>query len=113
MDQFAQQNIENKIFTLRGVQVMLDNDLAELYGVTTGRLNEQVKRNIDRFPPDFMFQINESEWKNLISHFAISNWGGRRKMPFALTEHGVASISGVLKVKLQPEWFSIPYRAHQ
>ncbi|MBN1769348.1 MAG: ORF6N domain-containing protein [Prolixibacteraceae bacterium] len=76
---------------------MLDKDLAELYGVTTGRLNEQVKRNIDRFPADFMFQLNETEWKNLISQNAISNWGGRRKLPFAYTEQGVASLSDVLK----------------
>lgn len=61
MEQLTPQSIENKIFTLRGVQVMLDKDLAELYGATTGRLNEQVKRNIDRFPADFMFQLNESE----------------------------------------------------
>lgn len=97
MEQPAPQSIENKIFTLRGVQVMLDKDLAELYGVTTGRLNEQVKRNIDRFPADFMFQLNDSEWKNLISQNAISKWGGRRKLPFAFTEQGVASLSGVLK----------------
>lgn len=61
MEQLTPQSIENKIFTLRGVQVMLDKDLAELYGATTGRLNEQVKRNIDRFPADFMFLLNESE----------------------------------------------------
>lgn len=89
--------ISQKIYLIRGVKVMLDKDLAELYGVTTGRLNEQVKRNIDRFPADFMFQLNETEWKNLISQNAISNWGGRRKLPFAYTEQGVASLSDVLK----------------
>ena len=71
---------------------MLDKDLAELYQVSTGRLNEQVKRNIDRFPVDFMFQLNEDEFKILISQNAISSWGGRRKLPFAFTEHGVLSV---------------------
>ena len=75
---------------------MLDEDLAELYAVPTGRLNEQVKRNIDRFPEDFMFQLTEQEFKNLISQIATSSWGGRRKLPFAFTEHGVLMLSSVL-----------------
>jgi len=90
-------NIQNKIFTIRGKQVMLDSDLAELYNVSTGRLNEQVKRNIDRFPEDFMFRLTENEWKNLMSQNASSSWGGRRKLPNVFTEQGVSSLSGVLK----------------
>jgi len=74
----APEMIENKILFLRGKKVMLDRDLAVLYGVPTFRLNEQVKRNRQRFPPDFMFRLNKQEFKNLTSHFAISSWGGRR-----------------------------------
>ena len=76
---------------------MLDKDLAEMYGVPTFRLNEAVKRNSLRFPEDFMFQLTENEFKNLISQFAISSWGGTRKMPYAFTEHGVAMLSSVLR----------------
>ena len=94
----SQHKIEKQIFTLRGVQLMLDFDLAEIYNVTTGRLNEQVSRNIDRFPPDFMFQLTKSEWDNLKSQNAIpSSHGGRRKLPYVFTEQGVAGLSGVLK----------------
>ena len=75
---------------------MLDEDLAELYQVTTGRLNEQVKRNITRFPPDFMFQLTEEEFANLKSQNATSSWGGRRKLPNAFSEHGVLMLSSVL-----------------
>lgn len=82
---------------------MLDDDLAELYQVETRRLNEQVKRNIERFPEDFMFQLTEEEWQNLKSQNATSSptdgkasWGGRRKIPFAFTEHGVLMLSSVL-----------------
>ena len=75
---------------------MLDNDLADLYQVETRRLNEQVKRNIDSFPEDFMFQLNEKEWENLKSQNATSSWGGRRKKPYAFTEHGVLMLSSVL-----------------
>lgn len=75
---------------------MLDDDLAELYRVETRRLNEQVKRNIERFPEDFMFRLTESEWEILKSQNATSSWGGRRKRPFAFTEHGVLMLSSVL-----------------
>ena len=75
---------------------MLDDDLAELCQVETRRLNEQVKRNIDRFPEDFMFQLTEAELENLKSQNATSSWGGRRKIPFAFTEHGVLMSSSVL-----------------
>ena len=92
--------IKNKIHTIRGVQVMLDKDLAELYGVSTGRLNEQVKRNIVRFPGDFMFKLdNKDLLENLMSQNAISRWGGTRKRPYAFTEQGVAMLSSVLKSK--------------
>jgi len=78
---------------------MLDSDLAELYGVETKRLNEQVGRNRDRFPEDFMFQLNDEEWLNLKSKFATSSWGGRRKLPFVFTEHGILMLSSVLNSK--------------
>ena len=88
--------IMNKIYLIRGQKVMLDNDLAELYAVKTGRLNEQVKRKIDRFPEDFMFRLTPDEFENLKSQFAISSWGGRRKSPYAFTEHGVLMLSSIL-----------------
>jgi len=89
--------IENKIFLIRGKKVMFDRDLAMLYGVKTFVLNQAVKRNIKRFPEDFMFQLTKEELENLKSHFVISSWGGVRKMPFAFTEQGVAMLSSVLK----------------
>jgi len=92
------QIIESKIFTIRGQQVMLDRDLAELYQVTTKRLNEQVKRNIQKFPSDFMFQLTEDEWKILRSQFATSKnkRGGRTYIPFVFTEIGCNTVSGIL-----------------
>ena len=90
-------NIEAMIRVVRGVQVMLDSDLAMLYGVENKRLNEQVKRNITRFPPDFMFQLNSEEMKNLKSQIATSSWGGSRKRPYAFTRNGVAMLSSVLR----------------
>lgn len=88
--------ISGKIYFIRGRKVMLDEDLADLYGVTTGNLNKAVKRNATRFPDDFMFILLKDEYENLIFQFGISNWGGRRKLPFAFTEQGVAMLSGVL-----------------
>jgi len=88
--------IINKIYLIRESKVMLDSDLAELYGVETRRLNEQVKRNLSRFPEDFMFQLSEDEFNNLKSQIATSSWGGRRKPPFVFTEHGVLMLSSVL-----------------
>jgi hypothetical protein len=88
--------VMNKIYLIRNCKVMLDDDLAELYQVETRRLNEQVKRNADRFPEDFMFQLTDSEWENLKSQNATSSWGGRRKIPYAFTEHGVLMLSSVL-----------------
>ena len=92
----ADEVITSKIYLIREHKVMLDTDLAELYQVETRRLNEQVKRNIDRFPEDFMFQLTEKEWENLKSQNATSSWGGRRKNPYAFTEHGVLMLSSVL-----------------
>jgi hypothetical protein len=93
------QTIQNKIYTLRGVQVMIDRDLATLYGVETRRLNEQVKRNIERFPEEFMFQMTKEELENWKSQFATSNKEtmGLRKLPFVFTEQGVSMLSTVLK----------------
>ncbi len=88
--------VASKIYVIRGTKVMLDQDLAVLYGVETKRLNEQVKRNSDRFPADFMFQLNQEEFSNLRSQFATSSWGGVRKAPYAFTEQGVAMLSGVI-----------------
>ncbi len=94
----SNNRIENRIFTIRGEYVMLDSDLAEIYCVPTSRLNEQVKRNAERFPEDFMFKLSKEEWGNLISQNATSSaHGGRRKLPFVFTEQGVAGLSGVLK----------------
>jgi hypothetical protein len=92
-----EESIREKIYSIRGFQVMLDRDLAELYGVETRRINEQVKRNIERFPDNFCFQLEIEEFENLMSQFAISSWGGYRKMPYAFTEHGVVMFAGVLK----------------
>jgi len=88
--------IMSKIYLIRDQKVMLDADLAELYEVETRRLNEQVKRNIERFPDDFMFQLTKEEFEHLKSQIATSSWGGRRKLPFAFTEHGVLMLSSVL-----------------
>ncbi|MDZ4203215.1 MAG: ORF6N domain-containing protein [Bacteroidales bacterium] len=92
--------VMSKIYLIRGQKVMLDSDLAELYGAETRRLNEQVKRNRDRFPEDFMFQLTETEFENLKSQIATSSWGGRRKLPSAFTEHGVLMLSSVLNSDL-------------
>ncbi len=91
--------VMSKIYQIRNQKVMLDEDLAELYGVETKRLNEQVKRNIDRFPEDFMFSLDEEEFTNLKSQFATSSWGGRRNLPNVFTEHGVLMLSSVLNSK--------------
>jgi hypothetical protein len=89
--------IRNLIYHIRGKAVMIDSDLSAMYQVETGRLNEAVRRNIRRFPEDFMFQLTEDEFKNLISQIAISSsHGGRRKLPQVFTEQGVAMLSGVL-----------------
>ena len=90
------QKIENKIYFIRRCRVMFDSDLAEIYGVTTKRLNEQVKRNSDRFPADFMFILTEKEFEILKSQIATSRWGGRRKLPYVFTEYGALMLASVL-----------------
>ena len=87
------------VLRIRGVQVMLDSDLAQLYGVETKALNQAVKRNLNRFPDNYMFQLQENEFISLRSQFVTSNYstqGGRRYLPFVFTEHGVAMLSAVL-----------------
>ena len=91
------QIIESKIFTIRGQQVMLDRDLAELYQVETKVLNRAVKRNILSFPEDFMFQLTKKETENLRCHFGTASWGGSRTLPFVFTEHGCIQVCTVLK----------------
>ncbi len=94
------QVVMNKIYMIRGQNVMLDFDLAELYHVETGQLKRQVRRNIDRFPSDFMFELTPDEFKDLRSQFGTSSWGGIRYMPMAFTEQGVSMLSGVLNSKV-------------
>ena len=90
-------NIQALIKTIRGVQVILDRDVAGLYGVATGALNRQVKRNEERFPEDFMFRLSAEEWNNLKCQIGISSWGGDRQLPYAFTENGIAMLSSVLR----------------
>lgn len=89
--------VDEKIFVIRGIQVMIDNDLSELYQIETKRLMEQVRRNIERFDLDFMFQLTKEEFDNLKSQNATSSWGGKRKLPFVFTEQGVYMLATVLK----------------
>lgn len=98
MEIASSAQIERMIFVIRGQKVMLDSDLAALYEIPTSRLNEQVKRNLDRFPSDFMFQITEKEFEDLQNLIAFKHKGrgGRRKLPFVFTECGVAMLSSVL-----------------
>ncbi|PVX45026.1 ORF6N domain-containing protein [Flavobacterium sp. 103] len=88
--------ISSKIYLIRNQKVMLDKDLAELYVVETKQLKRQVRRNMERFPEDFMFELNQQEFDNLRSQFGTSNWGGTRYLPMAFTEQGVAMLSSVL-----------------
>ena len=92
--------VMNKIYMIRGQKVMLDRDLAELYCVETKQLKRQVKRNKDRFPEDFMFELSQEELNNLRSQIGTSSWGGRRYKPYAFTEQGVSMLSGVLNSKI-------------
>ena len=96
---FDQQEIEKRIFTIRDVQVMFDSHLAEMYGVETKVLNQSVKRNAERFPESFCFQLTEVEFSNLRSQFVTSSTehGGRRYLPYVFTEQGVAMLSAILR----------------
>jgi hypothetical protein len=93
------ETIESKIFLIRSQKVMLDRDLAELYDIETRVLNKAVTRNLNRFPGDFMFQLNKEEFESLKFHFGTSSWGGTRKLPRVFTEQGVAMLSSVLGSK--------------
>lgn len=90
------ERIENKIYLIRGNKVILDSDLADLYGVSTKQLTRQVRRNIRRFPGDFLIQLTREELGNLRCQFGTSSWGGTRYRPLAFTEQGIAMLSGVL-----------------
>ncbi len=90
------QIIQNKIYEIRGMRVMLDFDLSELYEIETKVLKQSVRRNLNRFPKDFMFELTLDEWSNLRSQFVTSSWGGTRYLPFAFTEQGVAMLASVL-----------------
>ena len=97
MNNFPQEQIQSKIYNIRGKQVMLDSDLAGIYQVETKRLKEQVNRNIERFPNDFMFELTKEELEILRSQNATSSWGGSRYMPYVFTEQGVYMLATVLK----------------
>ena len=88
--------IESKIYLIRGEKILLDKDLAEMYGVETKQLKRAVRRNIDRFPDVFMFELSKEEFQNLRNQFGTSSWGGTRYSPMAFTEQGVAMLSSVL-----------------
>ena len=98
-----ERNIQNLIRIVGGVQVILDRDIARLYGVETGALNRQVKRNQERFPKDFMFRLSADEWENLKCQNGISSWGGDRQLPYAFTENGIAMLSSVLRSNIAIE----------
>ncbi len=93
----SEELIISKIYLIRDRKVMLDKDLAELYNVETKVFNQAVKRNMERFPADFMFQLTTEEYENLRSQIVTSSWGGSRYLPYAFTEQGVAMLSSVLK----------------
>jgi hypothetical protein len=95
-DMISSKEIEKKIYLLRDQRVMIDRDLAELYGVETKVLNQALKRNIDRFPDDFIFQLTKNEFDALRSQFVTSNRGGSRYLPYAFTEHGILMLSSIL-----------------
>ncbi|MCF8407933.1 MAG: ORF6N domain-containing protein, partial [Crocinitomicaceae bacterium] len=94
------EQIKKSILEIRGKKVILDFELAKMYQTETKRLKESVRRNIRRFPPDFMFELTAEEWGNLRSQIATSSWGGQRYLPFAFTEQGVAMLSSVLNSEI-------------
>jgi hypothetical protein len=95
--QLLDEIVINKIYLIRGMKVMLDKDLAEMYEVETKVLKQSIKRNLDRFPEDFMFELTDKEFENLRSQFVTSSWGGTRYNPMVFTEQGVAMLSSILK----------------
>jgi len=96
MDESKLKQIQNMIYEIREHKVMFDSDLATLYQIEVKALNRAVKRNCKRFPDDFMFQLTYEEWDSLKYHFGTSSWGGKRKLPYVFTEHGIAMLSGLL-----------------
>jgi len=92
-----EQAAQNRIYRIRGQQIMVGQDLADLYGVPVSQLIQAIKRNLERFPIDFMFQLSMQEWEILKSQFVISSWGGIRTRPYAFTEQGIAMLSSVLR----------------
>ncbi len=93
----SEETLQDKIYFIRGQKVMIDFELAEIYGYTTTRFNEQVKNNIEKFDEDFMFQLSKDEFEILISKKSTSSWGGRRKLPFVFTEQGIYMLMTVLR----------------
>jgi hypothetical protein len=100
VDLVVEQKILSKIHTVRGDKVILDKDLAVMYGIETKVFNQAVKRHMERFPKDFMFTLTKNEWDNLRSHFVTSSWGGSRYRPKVFTEQGVAMLSSILNSKV-------------
>ena len=94
------EQIKNRILEIRGKKVILDFELAKMYQTETKRLKESVRRNLRRFPADFMFELTAEEWGNLRTQFATSSWGGKRYLPFAFTEQGVAMLSSILNSEI-------------
>lgn len=97
MNMLPIEQVREKIYRIRNIDVMLDSDLAELYGVETKYINQAVLRNMERFPNDFVFELVQEEWNNLRSHFVTSSWGGRRTVPKVFSEQGVYMLATVLK----------------
>ena len=100
MSKQLDSTIQSKIHELRGVKIILDFNIAELYDVPTKVLKQSIRRNKDRFPEDFMFELKENEWLNLRSQIVTSSWGGKRYRPVAFTEYGVAMLSGLLRSEI-------------
>ena len=96
-----EKSLENKIYFVRNQKVMLDFELAEIYGYSTTRFNEQVKNNLEKFDEDFMFQLTKDEFENLMSKKSISSWGGRRKLPYVFTEQGIYMLRDKYKIMIQ------------
>jgi ORF6N domain len=103
IDLVAEQKILTKVLTIRGERVIMDKDLAVLYGIETKVFNQAVKRHLERFPRDFMFTLTSKEWNNLRSHFVTSSWGGSRYKPRVFTEQGVAMLSSILNSRVAIE----------
>ena len=103
-----EETLKDKIYFIRGQQVMLDSDLAKIYGYTTKAFNQQIQRNIEKFDDDFMFQLTKEESSDILrSQFVTSNWGGQRYMPYAFTEQGIYMLMTVLKGDLAIKQYNV------